>query len=329
MWHIWHSSHMINSVIVIATGGTIASTADKHGARVPTLSGAELVRRCGADARAVDAASLDSSSITLAQVDALAALVEQLLTDASTTGLVLTHGTDSLAETAMALDLVHADPRPLVLTGAQLPADHPGADGPGNLKGAIEAAADPANRHRGVMVYFAGRLLPARGLYKASTERLDAFDTVFGTASGTASGATPDAAPDTAGGPPRPAPLARSALAGINVPILRAWPGAGGELVDHVVDAMRPDGLVVEALGSGNVSEEMGKALGRAAAAGIPVVISTSVPAGGVSFDYGGAGGGATLGGLGAIPAGRLSPGQARMALLTALATGADPSSLL
>lgn len=317
MWHIWHSSHMSNSVTVIATGGTIASTTDEHGARVPTLSGAELVRRCGADARAVDAASLDSSSITLAQVDALAALVERLLTDVSTTGLVLTHGTDSLAETAMALDLVHADPRPLVLTGAQLPADHPGADGPGNLKGAIEAAADPANRHRGVMVYFAGRLLPARGLYKASTERLDAFDTVFGTA------------PGAAGGPSRPAPLARSPLAGINVPILRAWPGAGGELVDHVVDAMRPDGLVVEALGSGNVSEEMGKALGRAAAAGIPVVISTSVPAGGVSFDYGGAGGGATLGCLGAIPAGRLSPGQARMVLLTALATGADPSSLL
>lgn len=296
---------MSHPVLVIATGGTIASTTDDSGARVPTLSGPELVRLSGAPARAIDAASLDSSSITLADIDELATRIEHSLADASLTGLVLTHGTDSMAETALALDLVHTDPRPVVLTGAQLPSDHPGADGPANLRGAVAAAADPRFRGRGVFVHFAGRTLPARGLVKASTEDLDAF-----------------AAPDPA--LPRPAPVTRGRLDGMRVPILRAWPGASGELVRAVVDA-GVDGIVVEALGSGNVSDAMGRELARAVDANLPLVVATSVPRGGVHFDYGGAGGGATLGELGAIAAGSLSPGQARMALITALASGADP----
>lgn len=299
---------MSHPVLVIATGGTIASTTDASGARVPTLSGAELVRTSGAPARALDAANLDSSSITLADIDELAARIEHSLADASLAGLVLTHGTDSMAETALALDLIHRDPRPLVLTGAQLPADHPDADGPANLRGAVAAAADPRLRGRGVVVHFAGRTLPARGLTKASTEDLDAF-----------------AAPN--GAPPRPAPVARRPLDGIRVPILRAWPGANGELVRAVVGA-GVDGIVVEALGSGNVSDAMGCELARALGAGVPVVVATSVPRGGVHFDYGGAGGGATLGERGAIAAGALSPGQARMALITALASGTDPRAL-
>lgn len=300
---------MSHPVLVIATGGTIASTTDASGARVPTLSGAELVRTSGAPARAVDAASLDSSSITLADIDALAARIEHSLADASLTGVVLTHGTDSMAETALALDLVHTDPRPLVLTGAQLPADHPRSDGPANLRGAVAAAADPRLRGRGVFVHFAGRTLPARGLVKASTEDLDAF-------------AHPHAAANDA--PPRPAPVTRRPLDGIRVPILRAWPGASGELVRAVVGA-DVDGVVVEALGSGNVSDDMGRELACALDAGVPVVVATSVPRGGVHFDYGGTGGGATLGERGAVAAGALSPGQARMALITALACGANP----
>ena len=298
---------MRNDLIVMGTGGTIASTTDSQGARVPTLTTDELVARCGTDVgvRAVDAASLDSSTMTLADIDALASLVEQMLDCAL--AITITHGTDSMAETALALDLVHTSSKPVVLTGAQLPADHAHADGPGNLRGAIAAAADPANGLRGVLVHFGGTTLPARGLYKSSTTSLTPF------------------ALTTDGPPTRPAPVPRAPLAGVNVPILRAWPGADGALVDHVVSA-RPDGIVVEALGSGNVSDEMGEALRGAIGAGIPVVVATSVPHGGVEFAYGGTGGGATLGQAGAIASGVLSPGQARIALATAIATGTDPS---
>lgn len=299
-------------VLVISTGGTIASTTDSQGARVPSLTAEELVTRCGVDTpvRVYDSAALDSSSMGLGDVDNLIQLVRAALADALITGIVITHGTDSMAETALALDLVHVDPRPVILTGAQRPADHPRPDGPDNLRRSIELAADPLARGRGVTVHFGGDTLAARGLIKNDTESQRAFALT---------------APLTL---PRPAAVAPAALAGLNVPILRAWPGADASLVE-LVAGQNPDGIVVEALGSGNVSDAMGDALARVAEAGIPVVLATSVPYGEVAFAYGGAGGGATLGARGVLPAGWLRAGQARMALLTAIATGTDPRLLL
>lgn len=299
-------------VLVISTGGTIASTADASGARVPTLDCAALVARAGVrtPVRTTDAVSLDSSAMSLAEVDMLRELVRASLADAHVTGIVITHGTDSMADTALALDLVHDDPRPVVLTGAQRPADSDAPDGPANLRGAIAAAADPTQRDRGVLVHFGGDTLPARGLYKADTEALRAFALT-----------SPEPLP-------RPAAVAAAPLAGARVPVLAAWPGADSELADALVD-QRPDGIVVAGLGSGNVSTTMGQALARALERGIEVVISTAVARGEVSLAYGGEGGGATLADLGAYSAGFLRPGQARMALATALATGTDPARLL
>lgn len=299
-------------VLVIATGGTIACTTDASGIRVPTLDAHTLVQRCGTTeaVRVYDAAQLDSSAITLADIDMLTTLVAQAWQDPQISGIVLTHGTDSLCETTFALDLVHADPRPIVVTGAQLPADHAAPDGPANLRDAITAAADPLRRGSGVLVRFAGETLPARGLYKSSTEALDAFSLGCDRPL------------------PRPRPVARRNLHGLNVPMLRAWPGADGELVNCAA-AGKPDGMVIEALGAGNVSDAMAAAIGGAAEQDIPVVIATSVPHGAVRFSYGGAGGGAALAKMGAVAAGYLSAGQARIALLTALATGTDVRELL
>ncbi|MDK8878386.1 asparaginase [Corynebacterium sp. MSK008] len=295
------------NVLVISTGGTIASTANDRGALVPTLTGEELVARSGTtrQVRAIDVASLDSSSMGLAEIDMLRETVRTSLLDDSAS-LVITHGTDSMAETALALDLVHADPRPVVLTGAMRPADHAHPDGPANLRGAIEVAA--TRRDTGVLVHFAGETLPARGLMKTQTTAEHAFTLTSGTPL------------------PRPMAVPAAPLDGLNIPIIRAWAGAD----DALIRALGPiDGLVLEALGSGNVSAGMGGAVAKLLRRGVPVVVATSVPYGEVSFAYGGAGGGSTLGDLGALPAGYLSAGQARIALATALATGVDPRSLL
>ena len=295
------------NVLVISTGGTIASTANARGALVPTLTGEELVARCGTtrQVRAIDVASLDSSSMGLAEIDMLRETVRTSLLDDSAS-LVITHGTDSMAETALALDLVHADPRPVVLTGAMRSADHAHPDGPANLRGAIEVAA--TRRDTGVLVHFAGETLPARGLMKTQTTAEHAF---------TLTSTTPL---------PRPMAVPPAPLAELNIPIIRAWAGAG----DALIRALGPiDGLVLEALGSGNVSACMGGAVAKLLRRGVPVVVATSVPYGEVSFAYGGAGGGSTLGDLGALPAGYLSASQARIALATALASGVNPSSLL
>ncbi|MGV0378901.1 asparaginase [Corynebacterium lehmanniae] len=295
------------NVLVISTGGTIASTANARGALVPTLTGEELVARCGTtrQVRAIDVASLDSSSMGLAEIDMLRETVRTSLLDDSAS-LVITHGTDSMAETALALDLVHSDSRPVVLTGAMRSADHAHPDGPANLRGAIEVAA--TRRDTGVLVHSAGETLPARGLMKTQTTAEHAFTL-------------------TSGSPlPRPMAVPPAPLAELNIPIIRAWAGAD----DALIRALGPiDGLVLEALGSGNVSACMGGAVAKLLRRGLPVVVATSVPYGEVSFAYGGAGGGSTLGDLGALPAGYLSAGQARIALATALATGVDPRSLL
>lgn len=295
------------NVLVISTGGTIASTANARGALVPTLTGEELVARCGTTrrVRAIDVASLDSSSMGLAEIDMLRETVRTSLLDDSAS-LVITHGTDSMAETALALDLVHSDSRPVVLTGAMRSADHAHPDGPANLRGAIEVAA--SRRDTGVLVHSAGETLPARGLMKTQTTAEHAFTL-------------------TSGSPlPRPMAVPPAPLAGLNIPIIRAWAGAD----DALIRALGPiDGLVLEALGSGNVSACMGGAVAKLLRRGVPVVVATSVTYGEVSFAYGGAGGGSTLGDLGALPAGYLSAGQARIALATALASGVNPSSLL
>ena len=85
------------SVVVISSGGTIASTKDARGALVPTLSADELVASCGTtrQVRAIDIASLDSSSMGLREVDLLRAVVRDSLSDGDVSGVVVTHGTDS------------------------------------------------------------------------------------------------------------------------------------------------------------------------------------------------------------------------------------------
>ena len=312
-----------SEIAVVATGGTIACVADETGALVPRLSASELIESAGIDVpcRPVDVRALDSSSMTLADVDALVATVHEQLADPAICGAVVTHGTDSMAETAFALDLFHRSPeKPVVVTGAQRAADASEPDGPGNLRAAVDFIAnrtagtganiDPGS---GVMVAFGGKITPARGVIKADTHALDAFRPTGG------------AAGDR---PARPAGIGAVPLGEMNIPIVTGWAGAEGDIVDAVV-SLNPDGIVVEGMGSGNVSEQMGEALQRALNAGIPVVITTVVPSGKVEFSYGGAGGGATLGARGAIPAGWLRAGQARIALAAALSAGVDPATFI
>ncbi len=302
-------------ITVLTTGGTIACTTGPDGSLSPTVTGPELVaaisdRLAGAaDVHVRDLVLLDSSKITLADVDGLIAAVRAELADPQVAGVVVAHGTDSMEDSALALDLVHDDPRPVVFTGAQRPFDHPGSDGPGNLAVAVELAASEESRGRGVLLAFGGRTLPARGVIKRHTSRLDAFASVI---------------PD---GATRPAPLPVAPLAGIEVMVLAAWPGAGRELVDAAV-AAGAQGLVIEALGSGNIGAGMGEGVVDALDAGVPVVVSTRVPEGAVKLAYAGSGGGATLSAHGAIAAGHLRPGQARMVLATAIASGVDPALL-
>ena len=303
-------------IALLTTGGTIACTIDDSGALRPTVTGAELldaVREHLAvpvDVTVRELTRLDSSAITLPELDALIAAVQEALADESIDAVVVTHGTDSMEDTAFVLDCFHSDDRPVILTGAQRAFDHRESDGPGNLIDALRLAADPLARRQGVLIAFGGWTIPARGAVKRHTTDLDAFISTV---------------PREVR---RPAPVPVSPLSGISVPVLAAWPGADRSLVDAALSS-GARGLVIEALGSGNIGPDMGAGVADALAAGVPVVITTRVPAGPVELAYGGDGGGATLGSCGAVSAGHLRAGQARMALIVALATGNNVSDLL
>lgn len=303
-------------IVILATGGTIACTTAADGSLIPTQTAADLIEqatalRSAAPApqfrlRAEDYSRLDSSSLTVEQLDGLLAHIADLVSQEQVAGVIICHGTDSLVDTAIAVHLFHDSSTPVLLSGAQRPFDHPDPDGPHNIN---EAIAEIARGYRGVGISFGGTIIPAWGAQKRHTEQLAAFSGEPGAQA------------------PAAVPLPRTALAGTKVAIIAAWAGASSWAIDAAM-AQGYQGLVIEALGSGNMSEDMGQALRRALAAGLSVVISTRVPHGSVRLAYGGAGGGASLAAHGALGAGPLRATQARMVLLAALATGTDPRAL-
>ena len=302
-------------VVVITTGGTISCTADPTGALIPTVSGKQLVapvaeRFAGnVDIEVTELSRLDSSSMTLADIDEIVSACHAALADPAVLGVVVTHGTDSMEETAIALDTFHNDTRPIVVTGSQKPYDHPATDGPSNLFEAVMIAADTSARDIGVLIVFGHAVLPARGAVKWHTTDELAFATN---------------APEE---PTRAEPVPVVPLAHTPVEIIYAYPGAGRALVDAAI-AAGAKGLVVCAMGSGNVGTELGAALGEVLDQGIPVVITTRVARGDVSGTYGGAGGGATLAAKGAVGSTYFRAGQARVLLAIALASGIHPMTL-
>lgn len=315
-------------VTVFTTGGTIASRSDDRGVATARDAGADLVSRLavppGVQLRVQDVLRVGSYRMTLQRTHTLALRVADELRDADVSGLVVTHGTDTTEETAYFLDLFSDDPRPVVLTGAQRPADAPDSDGPRNLADAVTTAASPAARDLGVLIAFGGRLFPARGTRKVHTLAADAF-----------------AAPDTGTlgwvhghrvgieSSPRRRPaldLAAFDHSGVRVDIVPCHPDADATALRALV-AAGSRGIVLEATGAGNANPEICEAVAELTADGVVVVTSTRVAAGRVAALYGD-GGGADLLAAGALPAGLLRPAQARVLLAALQGVHGDPAAV-
>ncbi|MDO4098630.1 asparaginase [Clavibacter michiganensis] len=301
-------------VLVLATGGTISSRTRPDGAAVAAdpadrLLGSVPALPAGVTVETQDVLRVNSFALTHADLRTIQDAVAEALARDDVDGVVVTHGTDTLEETAFLLDLVTDDPRPVVLTGAQRSADDPAGDGPGNLRDAIVVAASPDARGAGVLAVFASRILAADGLVKARTLDPDAFAARDGAPLGRVTGDEVRIARLPRALPILPAPTPR--FDRIRVDCVSVHPGADAVLFRAAI-AAGAAGVVVIGTGAGNANRALVPEIRATADAGVLVALGTRVAHGPVAAIYGD-GGAVDAVAAGAVPIGRLSVAQARI----------------
>lgn len=312
-------------VHVIFTGGTISMQIDPAtGAAVPALSGEEIVSRVHGlkkEARLTleDYARLPGPHVTPHWMWRLKNRVAAVLEDPAVDGVVLTHGTDTLEETAFLLDLTLESPKPVVFCGAMRTVSEPGWDGPANIMAAVRTAAHLHSAGRGVLITVGEGIYAAAEATKWHTQSLEAFRSPHGPLGGMDRGQILYHRP-----PFRPRRLNASRLvsevdlhtlaAGVDDGLIRASLARGAR------------GLVLEATGCGNVPPAALPGLRAALAARIPVVLVSRCAEGRVSPVYGYEGGGQKLKEMGVILGQDLPGPKARIKLMVALGMTSEPA---
>jgi L-asparaginase len=306
---------MEREVLVLATGGTIAMRGPRA---VPSAGPAELLDAAGlTGVESRELLGLPGAQVGLGEALLVARTAAREA--AAGRGVVVTHGTDTLEETAVLCDLLHDGEAPVVFTGAIRPASAPGADGPANLIDAVAVAGAAQAARLGCVVVFGGEIHAARGARKVDS----AGPSAFGSPGGGPLGRVVEGRLALRARPVRP----RGALApdrlDFHVPVIVA--ALGDELALLDVPA---DGAVVATLGGGHLSPAALEHV-RSAALRMPVVLAVRPERGAMlSSTYGFHGAEGDLRATGAIPAGALSPQAARMKLLACLGCGLDREAL-
>ena len=306
-------------VTVLSTGGTIASTDADDGAE-PTKSGRELVAAVPAlenyaDVAVEQVAQVPSFEIDAATLETIGERVSEFDDDPETDAVVITHGTDTIEETAYYLDVAVSPSTPVFLTGAQRRPDETSPDGPRNLLTAFEAATVfRAIDGSGVFVAFNEEIHAARSVMKTHTSKVETFSSI-----GEGPVATVDPNGVNVHRSPRSEtdPLPGKSLCAA-VYAVKSGSGVSGTLVDCAIDRSA-DGIVVEGTGLGNVTADVGEAIERARDADIPVVVTSRCLRGRTAPVYGGTGGGERLREYGAAFAGDLPAQKARLRLQLAI----------
>jgi L-asparaginase len=284
-------SEIRRRVIVLGTGGTIAGRAGSAGDNVGYTAGqvgvTELLEGIAAPAGIVlqteQVAQVDSKDMSFSIWRRLAERCAHWLAEPDVAGLVVTHGTDTLEETAFFLQSVLAPSKPVVLTCAMRPATALTPDGPQNVRDAVAVAASPGAR--GVVAVCAGTVHSAFDVQKVHTYRIDAFDSGdAGPVAYVEEGALRELRswPTSPSEPARRCfELMRQAERWPRVEIVLSHAEARGSIVDVLIRERQPgaaepvQGLVLAATGNGTLHESLEAAALRAQAAGIAVVRAT------------------------------------------------------
>ncbi|HTY09319.1 MAG TPA: asparaginase [Candidatus Edwardsbacteria bacterium] len=313
---------MHNKLAIVFTGGTIAMKASKRqGGAVPALTGREILRQvpalkrlCTVEVR--DFGQYPGPHMTPKLMLELSGVVRQYLSRSDIAGVIVTHGTDTLEETAYFLDLALRTPKPVVVVGAMKDCTELGWDGPSNLLGAARTAISPAARGRGVLVFLNDTINSASEVTKTSTDSFETFR-------------SPDLGPlgwvdrDQVLFYRQPMFRENYAVRRIEpgVELLKMAVGMDDRLIRFAVDS-GARGLVIEGMGRGNVPPAVVPGIADAIKRGLPVILCSRCIGGRVLDTYAYEGGGHQLRKLGVILGGLLPGQKARIKLMILLGQG-------
>lgn len=314
----------MKKVAVIFNGGTISMTVDPRiKAAVPTLSGEEIMAMVTgienhAEIESYTFSNLPGPHVTPELMMELSKYVQSFLCREDICGVIVTHGTDSLEETAYLLHLTIDNPKPVIVTGSMRNSSELGYDGPANLSASICTAISEEARNRGVLVCLNDELNCAAEVTKSHSMHLNTFQSPeFG----------PIGIIDN-----NEAIFYRDSLKKehimtesieTRVDLIKTCAGMDSKLIDFCVE-QGAKGLVIEAMGRGNIPPEMVDGVRMAIKKGVIVVIVSRCFKGRVLDSYGYPGGGKELRNAGVIFGDGLPGQKARIKLMLALASSTN-----
>lgn len=315
---------------VLATGGTIAGaqTEGSRGYQAAAFSIEALVAAVPqlaslAQLEVEQVAALGSQDMDESVWLRLAARASAALADPAITGVVITHGTDTMEETGYFLNLVVRSEKPVVLVGAMRPATEISADGPMNLYNAVAVAAHPAARRRGVLIVANDEIHFAREVAKTNTTQVGTFKSTHrGLAGLVNAGRLHLYAPPVRRHTAASEFTVDAATVLPRVSILYAYAGMGRELIDAAVHS-GARGLVIAGVGDGNLNAAALAACADAVRRGVTVVRSSRTGGGVVERNIE-----VDDDRLGFLVAEELNPQKARVLLMLGLTRTQDPRAL-
>ncbi|MEF9990956.1 MAG: asparaginase [Romboutsia sp.] len=306
-------------VAIVFTGGTISMTVDEHvGAAIPTLSGEQIMSMVTnidkvADVEVLNFDEIPGPHITPSRMMELKHYVNDLLKSENICGVVITHGTDSLEETAFFLDLTINNPKPVIVTGAMRSSSELGYDGSSNLSSAVCTAISDAARNKGVLVVLNNEVMLASEATKTNTLSLNTFQALCGGPIGIIDCNELVLFKNIAARTIIDTDVVESRVA-----LLKAGVGMDDSFIKFATDS-GCKGIVIEAMGRGNIPPNMFEGVKYAREHNIPVVIVSRCHSGRVFDSYGYQGSGRDLRNLGCIFGGDLPGQKARIKLMLAL----------
>ncbi len=310
---------MHKKVAIIFTGGTISMKIDPRiQAAIPALSSKEILTMVTniekfADIEIISFDNLPSPHITPALMMKLSKLVKDTIKRDDITGVVITYGTDTLEETAYLLDLTIKSEKPIVITGAMRNSSELGYDGSSNLAAAICTAISKKSKNKGVLVVMNNEVNAASEVTKTNALSLDTFKSPeFG----------PLGIVDNDQVLFYREIVTKQHIETNNIEtkvgLIKCGPGMKSDLLNFMVDSQYK-GIIIEALGRGNIPPEMIPGIKKSIENNIPIVMVSRCPTGRVLDTYGYEGGGKHLRKLGIILGNNLPGQKARIKLMLAL----------